>query len=61
MIHLRHQGFLQTKVPEDTSCPLTTSEVDPSFGTRPSGRIKLYSTQRGYRVRRMITFGYHRQ
>eukprot|EP00959_Pyramimonas_sp_CCMP1952_P050655 1058461-Pyramimonas_sp.AAC.2 len=25
------------KLPEDTSCPLTTSEVDPSLGTNPSG------------------------
>eukprot|EP00959_Pyramimonas_sp_CCMP1952_P005326 112270-Pyramimonas_sp.AAC.2 len=34
---LRHQGFLQTKLPEDTLCPFATSEVDPSFGTHPSG------------------------
>eukprot|EP00959_Pyramimonas_sp_CCMP1952_P391535 8205197-Pyramimonas_sp.AAC.1 len=33
VIHRRHQGYLQTKFPEHTSCPLTTSKLDPSFGT----------------------------
>eukprot|EP00959_Pyramimonas_sp_CCMP1952_P080443 1681044-Pyramimonas_sp.AAC.1 len=47
-MHLRHQGFLQKKFPEDTLCPLTTSEVDPSFGTHL--RLDLLRALRQFRA-----------
>eukprot|EP00976_Prorocentrum_cordatum_P096922 1190774-Prorocentrum_minimum.AAC.6 len=44
-----HQGFLQTKFPEETSCPLTSSEVDPSSGTHERSNERSPVTSGGKR------------